>query len=243
MLFCGATATQNYGFVAFKSEIERDRVVGKRVTIHGKQAKIVRDTREHRKTTGVMDEIWVSSHNFTRSLRHFPVLDSYLQRIGTPVHWRSASYCGVLGETQLCSALIIHGVCMQAAYSRFARVSLCALDNEQVEIPPDPEVEADIVTSDPAAHEAVRHELRRVCNQMAIAYREQSTEDNSFFERMDEIKHQVKLKLVTLHGLQRCCRQLHFSRKKQQRLTFRAVAVKDFVVCSKLVFVVYLLAT
>lgn len=94
---------------------------------------------------------------------------------------------------------------MQAAYSRFARVSLAALDNKVMMIPPDPEVEADIVTSDPAAHDAVKEELRKVCNQMARAYQEQSTQDNSFFERMDEIKHQVKLKLVTLHGLQRYC--------------------------------------
>lgn len=94
-------------------------------------------------------------------------------------------------------------MCTQAAYSRFARVSLAALDNDQMKIPPDPEVEADILTSDPAAHEAVRHELRRVCHQMALAYKELSTEDNSFFDRMDEIKHQVKVKLVALNGMQR----------------------------------------
>lgn len=92
----------------------------------------------------------------------------------------------------------------QAAYSRFARVSLAALDNEQVSIPRDPEVEADIVNSDPAAHEAVRKELHRVCNEMAKAYRDESTKDGSFHDRMDEIKHQVKLKLVARHGLQRC---------------------------------------
>ena len=55
-------ATKNYGFVAFKSEIERDRVIGKLVTIHGKQARIAHDTREHKRTTGVMDEIWVRAH-------------------------------------------------------------------------------------------------------------------------------------------------------------------------------------
>jgi hypothetical protein len=73
----------------------------------------------------------------------------------------------------------------QAAYSRFARVSLAALDNEQVSIPRDPEVEADIVNSDPAAHEAVRKELHRVCNEMAKAYRDESTKDGSFHDRMD----------------------------------------------------------
>lgn len=55
-------ATQNYGFVAFKSEKERDRAIGKLVTIHGKEAKIAWDTREqHKRSTGVMDEIWVGS--------------------------------------------------------------------------------------------------------------------------------------------------------------------------------------
>ena len=92
---------------------------------------------------------------------------------------------------------------MQAAYSRFARVSLAALDNEQMDIPPDPEVEADVMTSDPEAIKDVRRELSKVCNLMALAYEQHSTQDNSFFDRMDEIKHQVKVKLVARHGLQR----------------------------------------
>ena len=58
-MLLGAIATQNYGFVAFKSEAERDSVVGKRFMIHGKHAKITHDTRDHKRTTGVMDEIWV----------------------------------------------------------------------------------------------------------------------------------------------------------------------------------------
>jgi hypothetical protein len=32
--------------------------------IHGKKAKIRPDTREHKRTTGVMDEIWVSRLNY-----------------------------------------------------------------------------------------------------------------------------------------------------------------------------------
>ena len=69
-------ATKNYGFVAFKSEIERDRVIGKLVTIHGKQARIAHDTREHKRTTGVMDEIWVRAHGSSPHPHQFGVLIS-----------------------------------------------------------------------------------------------------------------------------------------------------------------------
>ena len=73
-------ATKNYGFVAFKSEIERDRVIGKLVTIHGKQARIAHDTREHKRTTGVMDEIWVRAHG--SPLHPPPVWRSHLESCG-----------------------------------------------------------------------------------------------------------------------------------------------------------------
>ena len=141
-------ATVDYGFVGFKSQQEQLKVLGKTFMLHGKIARIQEDTRQQKRTTGVMDAIW-------------------------------------------------------AAYSRFARVSLAALDNDQLFIPPDPEVEADVVTSDPAAHAAVEKELQNVCWQMAKAYRESSTGDGSFHNRMDQIKHEVKLKLTCKHGLQR----------------------------------------
>ena len=142
-------ATQDYGFVGFKSKQEQRSALCKTVMLHGKEATIREDTSgQHQKqTTGVMDTIW-------------------------------------------------------AAYSRFTRVSLAALDNDVLFIPPDPEVE-EAGGSDPAAHTAVERELGNVCRQMALAHRDYSTADGAFHDRMDQIKHDVKLKLVCKHGLQR----------------------------------------
>ena len=42
--------------------------------------------------------------------------------------------------------------------------------------------------------------MRRVCDKMARAYRDESMEN--FHDKMDQIEHEVKVKLTCKHGLQ-----------------------------------------
>ena len=122
-----------YGWVYFRSEAEQRHVIGKELTLFNKKATIRHDTRDQKRTSGVMDAIW-------------------------------------------------------AAYSRFSRVNLAALDNDLLEIPPDPEIEL-TASPDPrwtrsAAEQAARQELGRVCALMCRAYQNESCDDGSLHRRM-----------------------------------------------------------